>query len=198
MFYFPLTFCFDLSIHKMHMLLVLIRIVIIKLLSQLFFRVYTITKTCPCNEHPLTPHFYIGKLGVYQGVHYFLIFALKHTDYFSPCKNGYFQMQKCDIFLIFAQNIDRGYSLEPPHWGGSNVYPRFMFWEKIRKYYIFSPKNYHFYSHEILQYIARTCLRNVSCSWAPRVFIYTKSRLSHLFYLYSQSIKLWIQTQFFF
>ena len=24
-------------------------------------------------------------------------------------------MKMCDIFLIFAQNIDRGYTLEPPH-----------------------------------------------------------------------------------
>ena len=35
-------------------------------------------------------------------------------------------MKKFDIFLIFAQNIDRGYTLEPP-WGGSNEYPRSMF-----------------------------------------------------------------------
>ena len=35
-------------------------------------------KTCPCKEDPLTPHFYIEKTGVYRGVHYFLIFALKH------------------------------------------------------------------------------------------------------------------------
>ena len=34
----------------------------------------------------------------------------------SCCKNGYFQMKNLDIFLIFAQNIDRGYTLEPPHW----------------------------------------------------------------------------------
>ena len=31
------------------------------------------------------------------------------------------------IFLIFAQNIDCGYTLEPPKWGGSNEYPQFMF-----------------------------------------------------------------------
>ena len=31
------------------------------------------------------------------------------------------------IFLIFAQNIDCGYSLEPPRQGGSNVYPQSMF-----------------------------------------------------------------------
>ena len=32
---------------------------------------------CPCNEHPLTPNFYIVKLG-FIGVYIFLIFALKH------------------------------------------------------------------------------------------------------------------------
>ena len=31
------------------------------------------------------------------------------------------------IFLISAQNIDCGYSLEPPHRGGSNEYPQSMF-----------------------------------------------------------------------
>ena len=36
-----------------------------------------ITKTSPCNEHPLTPHFYIVKLG-FTGVFFFLIFAPKH------------------------------------------------------------------------------------------------------------------------
>ena len=29
-------------------------------------------------------------------------------------------MKNCDIFLIFAQNIDCGYSLEMPQQGGSN------------------------------------------------------------------------------
>ena len=31
------------------------------------------------------------------------------------------------FFLFLPYNIDRGYSLEPPHLGGSNVYPRSMF-----------------------------------------------------------------------
>ena len=37
------------------------------------------------------------------------------------------------IFLISAQNIDCGYSLEPPRWGGSNEYLQSMFWAEIRK-----------------------------------------------------------------
>ena len=36
-----------------------------------------ITKASPCNEHPLTHHFYIVKLGC-AGVNFFLIFAPKH------------------------------------------------------------------------------------------------------------------------
>ena len=44
--------------------------------------------TCPCNEQPLTPHFYIEKVG-FTRVYIF--------------------------FLFLLQNIDCGYSLEPPH-----------------------------------------------------------------------------------
>ena len=42
-------------------------------------------------------------------------------------------MKMFDIFLIFAQNIDCGYPLEPPQRGGSNEYPQFMFWSKNKK-----------------------------------------------------------------
>ena len=38
-----------------------------------------------------------------------------------------------DIFLIFAQNIDCGYTLEPPRRGGFNEYPQSMFWSKNKK-----------------------------------------------------------------
>ena len=65
-----------------------------------------ITKTCLYNVDPLKPHFYIVKLG-FTGVYI--------------------------IFLISAQNIDCGYSLEPPRWGSSNEYPQSMFWAEIRK-----------------------------------------------------------------
>ena len=42
-------------------------------------------------------------------------------------KNDIFYMKIFDIFLIFAQNIDCGYTLEPPQRGGSNEYPQSMF-----------------------------------------------------------------------
>ena len=33
-----------------------------------------------------------------------------------------FQLKNVDIVLCFAQNIDCGYTLEPPRRGGSNEY----------------------------------------------------------------------------
>ena len=41
-----------------------------------------------------------------------------------PPKNENFQIKISDIFHISAQNIDCGYSLEPPRRGGSNELPR--------------------------------------------------------------------------
>ena len=38
-------------------------------------------------------------------------------------KKKNFQIKNSDIFHISAQNIDCGYSLEPPRRGGSNEYP---------------------------------------------------------------------------
>ena len=45
----------------------------------------------------------------------------------SPPKNEIFQIKNSDIFQISPQNIDCGYSLEPPRRGGSNEYPQSMF-----------------------------------------------------------------------
>ena len=67
---------------------------------------FLITKTRLYNFDPLKPQFYIVKLG-FTGVYI--------------------------IFLISAQNIDCGYSLEPPHRGGSNEYPQSMFCAEIWK-----------------------------------------------------------------
>ena len=53
--------------------------------------------------------------------------------HFHGCKNDYFQMKKLDIFLIFAQNIDFGYTLELIQFGVSNGYPQSMFKGKNKK-----------------------------------------------------------------
>ena len=42
-------------------------------------------------------------------------------------KTENFQIKNSDSFHISAQNIDCGYSLEPPRRGGSNEYPQSMF-----------------------------------------------------------------------
>ena len=77
--------------------------------SYLFLTLKSITKTCLYNFDPLKPHFYIVKLG-FTGVYI--------------------------IFLISAQNIDCGYTLEPPRRGGSrrggsNEYPQSIFWAEM-------------------------------------------------------------------
>ena len=55
-------------------------------------------------------------------------------------KKEYFQRKNSDIFHISPQNIDCGYSLEPPRRGGSNEYPQSMFFRKIRKI-MYTPVN---------------------------------------------------------
>ena len=80
-------------------------------------RLLYITKTYLYNFDPLKPHFYIVKLG----------FTVVYI-----------------IFLISAQNIDCGYSLEPPHWGSYNKYPQSIFWAEIWKISDFLSENFRF------------------------------------------------------
>ena len=65
-------------------------------------------------------------------------FALRKHAYSKilkilPPKNENFHIKNSDIFHISAQNIDYGYSLEPPRWGGSNEYPQSMFLSRNKK-----------------------------------------------------------------
>ena len=57
-----------------------------------------------------------------------------------PPKNENFQIKIQIFVLISAQNIDCGYSLEPPRRGGSNEYSQSMFWAEIRKL-MYTPVN---------------------------------------------------------
>ena len=51
-----------------------------------------------------------------------------------PPKNENFLIKKkSDIFHISAQNIDCGYSLEPPRRGGSNEYPQSIVLSRNKK-----------------------------------------------------------------
>ena len=56
----------------------------------------------------------------------------KYTEKFTT-KKWKFSDKSFDIFHISAQNIDCGYSLEPPRRGGSNKYTQSVFWAEIRK-----------------------------------------------------------------
>ena len=58
---------------------------------------------------------------------------MQYTEIFIGVKNENFRQKIFDIFLIFAQNIDCGYTLEPPRRGGSNEYSQSMFWSKNKK-----------------------------------------------------------------
>ena len=57
----------------------------------------------------------------------FLISAQKHRLWVLV------RTASADIFLISAQNIDCGYSLEPPRRGGSNEYPQSIFLSRNKK-----------------------------------------------------------------
>ena len=81
-----------------------------------------IMKSCPCNVYPLTPHFYIVKLG-FTGVYIIFLFLIHNIDrgYGSNIvKLGFTGVYI--IFLFLIHNIDHGY--------GSNEYPQSMFWSK--------------------------------------------------------------------
>ena len=58
---------------------------------------------------------------------------MQYTEVILALKIENFQLKIFDIFLIFAQNIDCEYTLEPPRQGGSNEYPQSMFWSQNKK-----------------------------------------------------------------
>ena len=51
-----------------------------------------------------------------------------------------------DIFHISTQNIDCGYSLEPPRRGGSNKYPQSMFLSRNKKNNVYPCKPQFYYT----------------------------------------------------
>ena len=66
----------------------------------------------------------------------FIHYKNTHMQYteilrFAKIKN-YLVTKNFNIFNNFTQNIDCGYTLEPPQRGSSNEYPQSMFWIKNR------------------------------------------------------------------
>ena len=64
---------------------------------------------------------FITKTGLFRYIENFTTKTWKFSD-----KNS-------DMFPISAQNIDCGYLLELPCWGGSNEYPQSMFLSRNKK-----------------------------------------------------------------
>ena len=69
--------------------------------------------------HPLRKHAYSNILKFYKQ------------------KRKIFRKKNLIFFILFAQNIDCGYSLEPPRRGGSNEYPQSMFLSRNKKYNVY-------------------------------------------------------------
>ena len=62
----------------------------------------------------------------------------------------------CTLFYLFLlKNIDCGYSLEPPRWGGSNEYLQSMFWAELWKISEFLSENFQFLAVEFSIYLNR-------------------------------------------
>ena len=59
--------------------------------------------------------------------------SMQYIETFSKAKIENFIGKILIFLLIFAQNIDCGYTLEPHLRGGSNEYPQSMFWSKNKK-----------------------------------------------------------------
>ena len=68
---------------------------------------------------------------------------MQYTESFKVVKMKIFSGKILTFFLIFAQNIDCGYTLEPPRQGGSNEYPKSMFWSKNKNQRTNGPVNAH-------------------------------------------------------
>ena len=90
------------------------------------------------NNSDKYPNLMFINLKVYESinVHGFIHYEnmpMQYTVISKVVKNENNQQKFFNIFLIFAQNIYCGYTLEPPRRGGSNEYPQSMFWSKNKK-----------------------------------------------------------------
>ena len=69
----------------------------------------------------------------------------KYIENFTTQNRKKNQIKNSDIFHISAQNMDCGYSLEPPRRGGSNEYPHSMFLSRNKKNNIYPCKPQFYY-----------------------------------------------------
>ena len=77
-------------------------------------------------------------------VHVFWLFSVQYDVYVCvalesiitntcPCHIQIFFKNVFILFLLLLKTIDCGYTLEPPHRGGSNAYLQSMFWSNNKK-----------------------------------------------------------------
>ena len=100
-----------------------------------------------CLQRPLIP-----KTNTIQSLTVWVLTLRKHA-YSNILKivlpeNENFQIKNSNIFHISAQNIDCGYSLEPPRRGGSNEYPQSIFFRRNKKNNVY-PCKPQFYSIKV-------------------------------------------------
>ena len=70
----------------------------------------------------------------------------KYIENYTTKKCQFFSdKKKSDIFVISAQNIDCGHSLEPPRRGGSNEYTQSMFLSRYNKNNVYPCKPQFYY-----------------------------------------------------
>ena len=69
----------------------------------------------------------------------------KYIENLATKNKWKFSDKNSDIFHISAQNIDCGYSLEPPRRGGSNEYPQSMFLSRYKKTNVYPCKPQFYY-----------------------------------------------------
>ena len=83
----------------------------------------------------------------HKGALHYENMPMQHTAIFQGCKNDNFRLKYFDYFHIFAQNIDCGYSLEPPIEAVLTSTHNLCFRAKIRKKCI--PCKPHFYYRKV-------------------------------------------------
>ena len=142
-----------------------------------------ITKTALYNFDPFKPHFYVVKLG-FVGVYIIFLISAQNIDcgyslepphnrvfyhknmpiYFNSLKPEFYIVKLgftgvYIIFLISAQNIDCGYSLEPPPEAVLTCTHNLCFAQKYEKYQSFYRRIFSC-GGDIHVYFKQACFRN--------------------------------------
>ena len=113
--------------------------------------------------------------------------SVQYTAIFHGCKNGNFHMKKCEIFLNFAQNIDRWYTeavLTSTH--------DLCFRAKIRKkVYPCKPQFYYIKVGCKGVFITRTCLHDGECELKKRLNVCKQYKIFTAFWDFIPKCRSW-------